>query len=222
MEKPDAERKEISENAEKGFFWYLARHKRFAVAAVALMVVVVLAVGGTVGAYAESQAGIFSFFQKDEKRMEAVVNPGGDFDASKAYESGQKFLSFEELPEKYKENLMLPVAFNNEYFLEYIIVTETISSMLFKICYNNGFDENVFCYQQCFKEKDMFIFQAYDEYVLEKEEMIEGTKVSYYQREKEKENKYIASFYVDDMLFVVVSNINMKIMEEFVESILKQ
>lgn len=222
MEKPDAERKEISENAEKGFFWYLARHKRFAVAAVALMVVVVLAVGGTVGAYAQSQMGIFSVFKKDEEGLAAVVNPEGDLDVSKDFEGGQKYVSFEELPEKYREKLMLPVNFNNEYSPEYIIVTENVSSTLFKVCYNNGFDEKFFCYQQYFKEKDAYFFQTYDGYILEKEEMVGKTKVSYYQREERKESKYIASFYVDDMLFIVACNINLEKIEDFVETILKQ
>lgn len=221
MEKPDAERKEISENAEKGLFWYLARHKRFAVAAVALMVVLVLAVGGTVGAYAQSQMGIFSVFKKDEEGLAAVVNPEGDLDVNKDFEGGQKFSSFDELPEKYKEKLMLPLDFWDEYYAEYFIVLEGKINIAFEVCYV-GCNRNIFCFQQCFNEKETYFLQSYDGFNLTKEKIVEGTKISFYQGDDENVNKdvYVASFYINEMLFIVECNLDMKTMEKVVESIL--
>ncbi len=210
-------------NHEGGFFLYLARHKRFAVVAAAIMVVIILAVGGTAGAYAQSQMGIFSLFKKDEQGLAAVVNPeGNDFDINMDYEDRNKFLSVEELPELYKEKLVLPTDFFGEYHIEFIIVVETTTNMLFRVCYSDNSDKKIFCYQQCFKEKETYVFQSYDGYILKKEETIDGTKVSFYQSESEKENKYIASFYIDDNLFVIVCNISIEIMEEFANRILHQ
>ena len=221
MEKPDAERKEISENAEKGFFWYLARHKRFAVAAVALMVVVVLAVGGTVGAYAESQAGIFSFFQKDEKRMEAVVNPGGDI-IEENLNNEQRFSTIEEMPEEYRKIFMLPLDFYGKYHMEYITVVETALNIAFKVCYNDEFDRYMFCFQRCFKENDTYFYQSYDGYTLTSEKIIEGTKVNFYEGEDKDKDMNIAIFYIENILFGIESNLNIRIIEESVRVILQQ
>lgn len=211
-------------NHEGGFFLYLARHKRFAVVAAAIMVVIILAVGGTAGAYAQSQMGIFSLFKKDEQGLAAVVNPEDEENADKDLVNEQRFLTIEEMPEEYKGKMTLPSDIYGEYYMEFITVVDTISYVAFEVCYNDGSDSNIFCYQQCFKEKETYVFQSYDGFILKKEKTIDGTKVNFYQGDDENKSRsmLIASFYSDNVLFVVECNLDIKIMEEFVKCILQQ
>lgn len=206
-------------NQEGGFFLYLARHKRFAVVAAAIMVVVILAVGGTAGAYAQSQMGIFSLFKKDENGLAAVVNPEDEENADKDLVNEQKYSTIEEMPEEYKKLLMLPSNINDEYYVENIDIIDGPYNTLFKVYYSDGLDENIFCWQRNFKENATYFFQSYDGYILQDKSLIDGVEVTFYQNEEKNKNDYIASFYYNDMLFVIKSKINE--FDYFVEYILK-
>ena len=187
------------------------RSSAFAKASLAVVLVLAVFLGGTVGAYAQRN-GFFQWVKNNDEKGVSITSPDS---VSSEMDAFGMYKSLEEVPLKYTQYLWIPRSLPEEFDLVDINITYNKSFVYAQCKYSTG-EQFIGTIKKQYRSvvnlNDVF-FEGF-EYL--ETESVDGIEVSYYRKESDDYTEYIAYFCIDNTCYLLGTNVDIQQVKEII------
>lgn len=196
----------------------LATKKRFTFStrglyrvAIAASLVAMLAIGGTVGSYAQKKAD-FNNFKNSQEELQAMINPPG---TSVNYTMTYK--DFKKFPIQYLPYVWTPTGIPDDVKLNTIsLFQDRVTVRIICEYINQETKQFVNATKKTFVDKVATTNRTYDGFEVYKDEKYGSIEVRYFQKINEDYTEYIAQFVEKNSIYVINSNWDFETVEHII------